>query len=622
MASPRLHTRSSFVAHLRTELQLIRQQWLALIVALVLNIAVVPQLGRIAFFWHGSEYPEGANMRLADMVHTLLPETLYLSDVMVDAPTVTLIVIMCMAVLFKLSVHSDDEPWYIVNAVTRFGMTTGTCYLLRASFFLSTLLPGSADHCQQAYTSPPPRSLSAAIELRLPWTQVIDSRSSCGDLVFSGHTMFATHLAILIYRYAVCWVIKSPVARAAAVAPLALLTLAQAFVLVAARRHYTVDVLVALYVAPMHWLLFEVIRPDATPPRSEAPAVAHAASSHPEARALRQAASARSRSSAPARSPARARRSASPPTLRRAPDAASIARLSLWAAAVLGPVFAAFAALQLRMMALQSEFVCNETTTASRWVPSDSRRVASASARWVLHQTYRTCNESELPEAWRGSPAAWRTALPEATHRCWSDDDLRSLVAAERPEFLPTYDAYPYHIQRVDAARYFMLHAHGGVYADMDLLPTAGAVELIRASFDQAATPAAVLFESKTPVFGIASTRLTNSLMIATRPRAIFFATAIDCLTWAHATTWFSWIEYYYVLSTTGSRFLTLALMHFGRERGCDEVRVWDKEVMRQQLTHTYVPATELEPCDPSAHHPQIKDCDLPADGCPLELSR
>ena len=37
------------------------------------------------------------------------------------------------------------------------------------------------------------------------------------------------------------------------------------------------------------------------------------------------------------------------------------------------------------------------------------------------------------------------------------------------PWFLPTYQSYPYAIQRVDVLRYFLLHSLGGVYIDLDM---------------------------------------------------------------------------------------------------------------------------------------------------------
>ncbi len=51
----------------------------------------------------------------------------------------------------------------------------------------------------------------------------------------------------------------------------------------------------------------------------------------------------------------------------------------------------------------------------------------------------------------------------------WTDQSSRELIATEYSWFLPTYDAYPSYIQRSDAARYFILYHHGGVYADLDI---------------------------------------------------------------------------------------------------------------------------------------------------------
>lgn len=50
----------------------------------------------------------------------------------------------------------------------------------------------------------------------------------------------------------------------------------------------------------------------------------------------------------------------------------------------------------------------------------------------------------------------------------WDDEDCRSFVKTNFPDFLETYDAYPYPIQRADAFRYLVLFKEGGVYADLD----------------------------------------------------------------------------------------------------------------------------------------------------------
>ena len=65
-------------------------------------------------------------------------------------------------------------------------------------------------------------------------------------------------------------------------------------------------------------------------------------------------------------------------------------------------------------------------------------------------------------------PASIRAQNPGWDYRLWTDADNRALVAERYPWFLAAYDRYPSPIQRADAARYFIAHAHGGVYADLD----------------------------------------------------------------------------------------------------------------------------------------------------------
>ncbi len=51
----------------------------------------------------------------------------------------------------------------------------------------------------------------------------------------------------------------------------------------------------------------------------------------------------------------------------------------------------------------------------------------------------------------------------------WTDEDNRTLIADHYRWFLDTYDSYTHNIERADAARYFILHRHGGLYLDLDI---------------------------------------------------------------------------------------------------------------------------------------------------------
>mmetsp|Transcript_80169 Transcript_80169/g.248823 ORF Transcript_80169/g.248823 Transcript_80169/m.248823 type:complete len:308 (-) Transcript_80169:52-975(-) len=84
----------------------------------------------------------------------------------------------------------------------------------------------------------------------------------------------------------------------------------------------------------------------------------------------------------------------------------------------------------------------------------------------LVHQTYKSATLPPRLEAYRSS---WKRLLPDWEHRLWLDEDNRALVRDHYPWFLATYDSYDQTIKRVDAARLFMMHRHGGVYADTDV---------------------------------------------------------------------------------------------------------------------------------------------------------
>jgi mannosyltransferase OCH1-like enzyme len=94
----------------------------------------------------------------------------------------------------------------------------------------------------------------------------------------------------------------------------------------------------------------------------------------------------------------------------------------------------------------------------------------------IIHQTWKT---SDIPEGWKDSIPSWQQFHPGWQHILWTDADLERFIAERYPWFMKTYRAYPYHIQRVDAARYFILYEFGGIYSDLDIL-CAGNFDFLR----------------------------------------------------------------------------------------------------------------------------------------------
>ena len=83
----------------------------------------------------------------------------------------------------------------------------------------------------------------------------------------------------------------------------------------------------------------------------------------------------------------------------------------------------------------------------------------------VLHQIWDT---PEVPPRWAGFRESWARHHPHWELRLWTHDEHRRLVAERYPQFRDCYETFDRDIQRIDAAKYLILHAHGGAYADLD----------------------------------------------------------------------------------------------------------------------------------------------------------
>jgi len=131
----------------------------------------------------------------------------------------------------------------------------GVCVLaqtLRIMTFLVTTLPGPNYHCRpDAPDYNPPRGLYDIFTRHNPFTH-------CGDLVFSSHTIFVTLCALTWHKYAKIGTLEKIVMWC--------LVIFFGSLVVAARKHYSLDVVVALYTVPLLWIAYDRFIPDKLPP--------------------------------------------------------------------------------------------------------------------------------------------------------------------------------------------------------------------------------------------------------------------------------------------------------------------------------------------------------------------
>jgi len=181
---------------------------------------------RLAFLMHKG------GPRLADSGFWLLPELdpayKVLSEVFFNTIFIgTIVVVLLHPQRFRI--------------LTRALFMYAFLYLCRSASFLSTSLPSPASHCDitSPYYDPPKTTVDIFFKFSLT--------AGCGDLIFSGHTLHSTTAVLIFMKYC-----SSKLARVLMGCGLFTTYL----LIIAARKHYTIDVLVAAYFVPFVFMVY------------------------------------------------------------------------------------------------------------------------------------------------------------------------------------------------------------------------------------------------------------------------------------------------------------------------------------------------------------------------------
>jgi len=134
-------------------------------------------------------------------------------------------------------------PHNVAYLLKRLSIHLTICQTLRALSFMFTILPGPADHCQSETNENFDQPKTA-------WDVLfrMDASYGCGDLIFSSHTAFTLTFCLVITRYLPYRALVGFVWSVQAIL---------IFLIIASHKHYTVDLVVALYTVPMVWSLLQ-----------------------------------------------------------------------------------------------------------------------------------------------------------------------------------------------------------------------------------------------------------------------------------------------------------------------------------------------------------------------------
>lgn len=237
-ATPMLRMRAHLLSQWRVEFPLITEHWRRLLLVAVWQY--VHKVGtNIAYYLHRP------GPLLYDLGFEALPELgpqwQFLSE------TVFLVLFIsglgtCVSPLFM----RFDRPRSATVMLMRFFTCASVAQTLRVASFLSTLLPGPNYHCRPGspeYNPPTPLEIFTRL----------DALKGCGDLIFSSHTIFTTLCCLTVQKYT----------NGASVKRLMwVLLFVMGLLVIAARKHYSVDVVVAWYTTPLVWFFLDKTLPD------------------------------------------------------------------------------------------------------------------------------------------------------------------------------------------------------------------------------------------------------------------------------------------------------------------------------------------------------------------------
>lgn len=85
-----------------------------------------------------------------------------------------------------------------------------------------------------------------------------------------------------------------------------------------------------------------------------------------------------------------------------------------------------------------------------------------------LHQL-APANRDDWHPIWHHCRESWLGNFKSVNFVLWDDDEIDQLVKTKYPYYYNLFISFPFQINRVDFARFCIMHQYGGVYADMDM---------------------------------------------------------------------------------------------------------------------------------------------------------
>ncbi|KAG3106846.1 hypothetical protein PC121_g108 [Phytophthora cactorum] len=261
-----LRDKENFVNYVKIELQLLAKEWKIILPCVFMQYAHAI-FHNLAYYIQAHYLSTEQRFTLHDLGYELMGEltgfAADLSDILVFATIFAPAIALVLTIpLFR---QEPGRPRYLVIVLKRCLLQISICLVFRCISFLVTALPGPADHCELKFND---ACLAANPDDPVPcvvpnpdfnapsigelFTR-LDSLNGCGDLMFSSHTIYTVSFILTVWKY---WPNKYGITIMVCV------QITIAFLIVASRKHYTLDVFSALYIVPLFWLTLEAYHKD------------------------------------------------------------------------------------------------------------------------------------------------------------------------------------------------------------------------------------------------------------------------------------------------------------------------------------------------------------------------
>tara|TARA_B100000524_G_scaffold339890_1_gene232531 strand:- start:132 stop:974 length:843 start_codon:yes stop_codon:yes gene_type:complete len=234
----------NFIDKFKIEIDIFYDNIRLIIFFIFVLLYIASTIGRNLAYYRSIQQP-----RLKDLGFEIIPELPNNLKFISEVINITNLVIGVLITFSPLYFKPMKNSLSLILIAIRLMTILGIGHLIRIFMYLSTSLPSPADHCQPGSDNyNPPTSL---VKVFTRFSSFKDL--NCGDLIFSGHMFQSISFTTVscVYSYRIFKILFSKIISIIQI----LLSLLQSYFIIAARNHYSIDIIVAIYVSATLWYI-------------------------------------------------------------------------------------------------------------------------------------------------------------------------------------------------------------------------------------------------------------------------------------------------------------------------------------------------------------------------------